>query len=86
MLTLSFADSITARGFKYVFQTSITASQMSAGAVPALMELARLSGKPAKTVGIVSDNTASPMAFTKPLREGGLEQRITEMVVRAVVD
>jgi branched-chain amino acid transport system substrate-binding protein len=81
MLTLSFADSITARGFKYVFQTSIPASQMSAGAVPALMELARLAGKPAKTVGIVSDNTASPMAFTKPLREGGLDKLGLKLVV-----
>ena len=81
MLTLSFADSITARGCKYVFQTSITASQMSAGAVPALMELARLAGKPAKTVGIVSDNTASPMAFTKPLREGGFDKLGLKLVV-----
>jgi branched-chain amino acid transport system substrate-binding protein len=82
MLTLSFADSITARGFKYVFQTSITAGQMSTSAVPALMELSKLAGKPLKTVGIVSDNTASPMAFAKPMREGGLDK----MGLRLVVD
>ena len=46
MLTLSFADSITARGFKYIFQTSITAGQMSNAAVPALLELSKLAGKP----------------------------------------
>ena len=34
-LTLSFADSITDRGFKYVFQTSPIASLQSQGAVPA---------------------------------------------------
>lgn len=82
MLTLSFADSITSRGFKYVFQTSITAGQMSTSAVPALMELSKMAGKPIRTVGIVSDNTASPMAFAKPMREGGLER----MGLRLVVD
>ena len=81
MLTLSFADSITARGFKYIFQTSITAGQMSNAAVPALLELSKLAGKPIKTVGIVSDNTASPTAFAKPMREGGLEKLGLKLVV-----
>jgi branched-chain amino acid transport system substrate-binding protein len=81
MLTLSFADSITARGFKYVFQTSITAGQMSTAAVPALMELSKMAGKPIRTVGIVSDNTASPMAFAKPMREGGLDKMGLKLVI-----
>jgi len=81
MLTLSFADSITSRGFKYVFQTSITAGQMSTSAIPALMELSKLAGKPIKTVGIVSDNTASPTAFAKPMREGGLDRMGLKLVV-----
>lgn len=81
MLTLSFADSITSRGFKFIFQTSITAGQMSTSAVPALMELSKLAGKPIKTVGIVSDNTASPMAFAKPMREGGLDKMGLKLVI-----
>lgn len=81
MLTLSFADSITSRGFKFIFQTSITAGQMSTSAVPALMELSKLAGKPIKTVGIVSDNTAAPMAFAKPMREGGLDKMGLKLVI-----
>lgn len=81
MLTLSFADSITTRGFKYIFQTSITAGQMSTGAIPALQDLAKASGKELKTVAIVSDNTASPMAFAKPIREGGLEKLGLKLIV-----
>jgi branched-chain amino acid transport system substrate-binding protein len=74
-LTLSYSDQITARGYKYVFQTSPIASKQSVEAVPTMMELAKASGAgQIKTVAIVMDNTASPVAFTKPLREGGLEK------------
>lgn len=74
-LTLSFADSITDRGFKYVFQTSPIASRQSTGAIPALLDLAKeATGKAPTTVGIIGDNSASPMFFLKPLREGGLQK------------
>ena len=72
-LTLSFADSITDRGFKYVFQTSPIASAQSLGAVPAINDLAKAAtGKTLATAGIIGDNTASPVAFLKPMREGTL--------------
>jgi branched-chain amino acid transport system substrate-binding protein len=72
-LTLSYADNITDRGFKYVFQTSPIASSQSMGSIPVLMEIAKsASGKAPTTVGIIGDNTASPVFFLKPLREGGL--------------
>lgn len=72
-LTLSYADNITDRGFKYVFQTSPVASVQSMASIPALMELAKLAtGKLPTTVGVIGDNTASPVFFLKPLREGGL--------------
>ena len=75
VLTLSYSDQITARGFKYVFQTSPTAGAQAQGALPALLELAKAAtGQAAKTVGIVMDNTASPVSFVKPMREGGLEK------------
>jgi len=81
-LTLSYSDQITARGYKYVFQTSPIASKQSVEAVPTMMELAKISGSgPIKTVAIVMDNTASPVAFTKPLREGGLEKLGIKLVV-----
>lgn len=72
-LTLSYADNITDRGFKYVFQTSPIASSQSMGSIPVLMEIAKsATGKAPATVGIIGDNTASPVFFLKPLREGGL--------------
>ena len=84
-LTLSYSDQITARGYKYVFQTSPVASKQSLDALPAMMEIARLSGgsKP-KTIGIVMDNTASPMAFTKPMREGEFAKLGLKLVVDEV--
>lgn len=82
MLTLSYADSITDRGFKYVFQTSPTGGQQSVAALPTLMKLAEsATGKKPKTVGIIMDNTASPMSFVKPMREGGLKALNLELVV-----
>jgi len=84
-LTLSYSDQITARGYKYVFQTSPVASKQSVEAVPTMMELAKLSGSSIKTVAIVMDNTASPVAFTKPLREGGLEKLGIKLVVDEIL-
>ena len=82
-LTLSYADSITERGFKYVFQTSPVASVQSMGSIPALLELAKTAtGKALTTVGVIGDNTASPVFFLKPLREGGL----TKFGLKTVLD
>jgi branched-chain amino acid transport system substrate-binding protein len=82
VLTLSYSDQITARGFKYVFQTSPTAGAQAQGAMPALLELAKVAtGKPAKTVGIIMDNTASPVSFVKPMREGGLDKLGLKLVM-----
>ncbi|MBM3531328.1 MAG: branched-chain amino acid ABC transporter substrate-binding protein, partial [Alphaproteobacteria bacterium] len=66
-LTLSFSDQITDRGFKYVFQTSPTAGAQAIGALPAIIELAKAAtGSAPRTVGIIMDNTASPVSFSKP--------------------
>jgi branched-chain amino acid transport system substrate-binding protein len=84
-LTLSYSDQITARGYKYVFQTSPTSSKQAQDALPVLMEIARQSNAPQpKTIGIVMDNTASPVAFTKPMREGGFEKRGLKLVADEV--
>jgi branched-chain amino acid transport system substrate-binding protein len=74
-LTLSYADSITGRGFKYVFQSSMPAGKQPEAALPTIIELAKAAtGKPPATAGIIGDNTASPVAFLKPMREGGLQK------------
>ena len=41
----------------------------------------KVAGKRPKTVGILMDNTASPVSFAKPLREGGLEKLGLKLVV-----
>jgi branched-chain amino acid transport system substrate-binding protein len=81
-LTLSFSDKITERGFRYVFQSSPTAGYQAEKAVPAILELAESStGKRPVKAAIIMDNTASPVAFTKPMREGGLAKLGMELVV-----
>jgi branched-chain amino acid transport system substrate-binding protein len=72
-LTLSYADSITGRGFKYVYQSSMPAGLQPATAMPTILNLAKAAtGKAPTTAGIIGDNTASPVAFLKPMREGGM--------------
>src|SRR5262245_43788218 len=93
VLTLSYSDQITARGFKFVFQTSLGGFkfvfQTSLGggaqavnAMPAILKLAEAAtGKKAATVGIIQDNTAATVSFTKPMREGGLAKLGLKLVV-----
>jgi len=74
-LTLSYADSITARRSKYVFQSSMPAGKQPEASLPTIIALAKAAtGKAPATAGIIGDNTASPVAFLKPMREGGLEK------------
>lgn len=81
-LTLSYSDQITNRGYKYVFQTSPAASKQSADVLPVVLQVAKLAGAAApKTIGIIMDNTASPMSFTKPMREGGFDKLGLKLVV-----
>src|SRR5207237_4904328 len=71
VLTLSYSDLITDRGFKYVFQTSATAASQAKQALPQIVNLAEsASGKKPKTVAIITDNTAASIASAKSMREG----------------
>jgi len=82
VVTFSYSDMITARGFKYVFQTSATGDQQAEGSLPALMEMAeKASGKRPKTVGIVMDNTAASVAFVKPIKDHQLDKLGLKLVV-----
>ena len=72
-ITLSYSDQITARGFRYIFQTSPTGNEQAIQALPTIMKLAEsTTGRALKTVAIVMDNTAASVSFAKPMREGGL--------------
>lgn len=73
-LTLSYSDQITARGFKYVFQMSPSAGTQAKEAIPTIIKLAQeQTGRLPTTVGIIQDNTALAVSFTKQMREGGLQ-------------
>jgi branched-chain amino acid transport system substrate-binding protein len=82
LLTLSYADQITARGFKHVFQTSPTGGTQATVATPTIVELSeKATGKKPSTVAIVMDNTAAPVSFAKPMRDGGLDRIGLKLVV-----
>jgi branched-chain amino acid transport system substrate-binding protein len=82
VLTLSYSDQITDRGFKYVFQTSPTGGAQAQAALPALVKLAEsTTGAKPQSIGIVMDNTAAPVSFVKPMREGGIQKLGLKLVV-----
>jgi branched-chain amino acid transport system substrate-binding protein len=81
-LTLSYSDQITARGFKYVFQMSPSAGTQAKEAIPTIIKLAQeQTGKAPTTVGIIQDNTALAVSFTKQMREGGLQAANLKLAV-----
>ncbi len=81
MLTLSYSDLITSRGFKYVFQTSATAASQAEMALPVMMKLAEANGVRPKTVAILTDNTGASVASVKPMRERLLKEMGLQLVV-----
>ena len=86
VLTLSYSDLITARGFNYVFQTSASGAVQSSVALPVLMNMAEsASGHKPKTLAIIMDNTGASVAFVKPFFETNILQELgLELVVNEV--
>ncbi len=82
MLTLSYSDQITERGFKYIFQTSATSGSQANQALPVIVEIAeRATGQRPKTVAIITDNTAASISSVKPMKERLLAELGIELVV-----
>lgn len=81
MLTLSYSDLITDRGFKYIFQTSATAGSQATQALPVVIKIAKSAGGNPKKVAIITDNTAASVASVKPMREHLLKDVGLELVV-----
>jgi branched-chain amino acid transport system substrate-binding protein len=86
LVTLSYSDLITGRGFEYIFQTSPTGVRQAEDALPLLLGLAESAGgKRPERIGFVMDSTAASVAFVKPMKEGGaLEENGLELVVDEV--
>lgn len=71
MLTLSYSDLITERGFKNIFQTSATSGAQAEIALPIIMDLAETqSGTRPKTVAVITDNTAASLSSVKRMKDG----------------
>ena len=83
-LTLSYADSITERGFKYTFQSSPVSSIQAEQALDLVIDLGKKNNRPIKKAAIVGDNTAATVFFFKPLREKLLAAKGIELVVDEV--
>lgn len=74
-LTLAYSDLLTGRGFKHVFQTSPTADEQAASAMPTMLQVAQAATgtKPSK-MAIIMDNTPSPASFSKGMRGPAIEK------------
>ena len=83
-LTLSYADSITERGFKYTFQSSPVSSAQAEQALDLVVELAKRNNRQIRKAAVVGDNTAATVFFFKPLREKLLAAKGIELVVDEV--
>lgn len=83
-LSLSYADNITERGFRYTFQTSPVSSAQAEQALDLVVELGKRNNHPIKKVALVGDNTAATVFFFKPLREKLLQAKGIELVVDEV--
>ncbi|HWL80463.1 MAG TPA: ABC transporter substrate-binding protein [Roseomonas sp.] len=74
-VTLSWADSITERGFHYVIATSPPSSKIIPAALEPLLALAgKSAGKKPSTIACINDDTAVNQANMEPLRKGGFEK------------
>lgn len=80
-LTESYSDAITSRGFRYVFQTAMTAEQQSVTALSELLDVAKSAGVTVSRFGILADNSASAVSFVRPLREAELAKRNLKLVL-----
>jgi len=75
-LTMSFGDQITARGFKYVFQTSATAGTQARSAMSAVTTVASASNAaPPRKVAILMDNNAAMVSVANGMKaDRGLDK------------
>ena len=80
-LTESYSEVITNRGFRYVFQTAMTADKQSVTAMTEVTDLAKAAGVTVARMGIVADNTASSIAFLGGIRRTELARLNIKLVM-----
>ena len=85
VLTLSYSDLLTQRGFKYIFQTSASSGSQAAQSMPTLISVAESAGaKRPKKVAIITDNTAASISSVKKIKDDLLGPAGLELVVDEV--
>ena len=90
-LTLSWADKITDRGLRYVFQSSSVSSQLAEQSISQVVALGQAAGVNVKRVALVGDNTAAIVDYFKALRDtimpkAGLEIALDEVFTPPLPD
>ena len=68
-LTQTFADALTERGFKNLFEVVPVASMQGQLALPTVLELAKLTGNAPKTVAVVADTNQAIQVMVKTWRD-----------------
>ena len=70
-LTQTFADVLTERGFKNIFEVVPIATMQGQLALPTVMDLAKLAGVSPKSVAVVADTNQAIQGMVKTWRDGG---------------
>lgn len=76
MITHSFADQITGRGYKYIFQVTNKASEYGEKQFDYSIDLAKKAGSPVTKVAILYEDTAYGTAQAKGLRDAANKQGV----------
>lgn len=85
VLTLSYSDLITGRGFDNVFQTSATSGAQAEIALPIIMDLAEdQTGTRPETVAVITDNTAASLSSVERMKNGLFQDVGLELVFEEV--
>ncbi|MGD9919844.1 MAG: ABC transporter substrate-binding protein [Pseudorhodoplanes sp.] len=82
-LANGFADQVTARGFKNVFQTIVTSTQMSSVIQSTSLSMAKAADRAPKKIALLAENTPAALATAKPL-EAGYKASGIDIVVNEV--
>ncbi|MCW5686006.1 MAG: ABC transporter substrate-binding protein [Pseudolabrys sp.] len=80
-LANGFADQVTARGFKYVFQTIVASSQMSHVIKATSIAMAQQVGAQLKKVAIIAENTPAAQITAKSLSASDYKEAGVDVVM-----
>jgi branched-chain amino acid transport system substrate-binding protein len=68
MITQSYSDQLTSRGYKYLFQLPPTATALGSVAIKDYLDITKSQGKTVKSIGIIGSNDASAKNQSEALK------------------